>query len=354
MKHINFSRPPKSAFSTRIASFALAAFGLCAASVHAAPAELSGRGVFHFASKSGCPLAASGTQADCNRIALDSPGVHASVDAGAGAIVFASDATRRSDEVLGDVLLQGSGVDADGQRVPLSVHVLLRRSGDQWKPDVYAHAPERGKFSDVRIDPYRVSVREAGGERTVLTADEVRALFERPSLASRVARQFVEVEPTDARRPSGDDITIALGVGRLSKAVARAKFSSAEAQAPNAGGLDRALATGTWSIEFDALSSQMPLWAVQRELFLFGLDGSPLVGALRSRSFQKGDKLELGARKGTGYLRVNGHEEAFAGAAASARAFLQESFIGLILAWHRAGAATAAPQQPAGVHHLPA
>ena len=354
MKHINFSRPPKSAFSTRIASFALAAFGLCAASVHAAPAELSGRGVFHFASKSGCPLAASGTQADCNRIALDSPGVHASVDAGAGAIVFASDATRRSDEVLGDVLLQGSGVDADGQRVPLSVHVLLRRSGDQWKPDVYAHAPERGKFSDVRIDPYRVSVREAGGERTVLTADEVRALFERPSLASRVARQFVEVEPTDARRPSGDDITIALGVGRLSKAVARAKFSSAEAQAPNAGGLDRALATGTWSIEFDALSSQMPLWAVQRELFLFGLDGSPLVGALRSRGFQKGDKLELGARKGTGYLRVNGHEEAFAGAAASARAFLQESFIGLILAWHRAGAATAAPQQPAGVHHLPA
>ena len=67
----------------------------------------------------------------------------------------------------------------------------------------------------------------------------------------------------------------------------------------------------------------------RRELFLFG-HGSALVKDMLTRGFRKNDRIEFGARDGNGYLRVNGREEAFAGAAASAHAFMQESFIGLI------------------------
>lgn len=86
------------------------------------------------------------------------------------------------------------------------------------------------------------------------------------------------------------------------------------------------------------------MWVARRELFLFGLDGSALVKDMLTRGFRKNDRIEFGARDGNGYLRVNGREEAFAGAAASAHAFMQESFIGLILGWRRdpAGAAAAA------------
>ncbi|MGS0896248.1 hypothetical protein ACVBGC_27500 [Burkholderia stagnalis] len=325
-----------STFATRAACLALFA----AATAHAAPVDHAGRGIHHFASQSGCPFA-SASATDCNRVALDAPDVHASVDTDAHTIVFSSDANRRTGDVLGDVLLQGTGVDTDGRRVPLSVHVLLRRDGAKWRRDVYIHAPVHGKFDDVRIDPYRVRVKEGDGERDVLTPDETQALFAHPSLASRLARHLVKVRATDPRQPAGDDITIALGVGGLTKSVARASFTS---NAPRDADLDRALASGTWSIRFDALSDHIPVWVAQRELFLFGLDGSPLVNELRARGFRKDDRIELGARDGNGYLRVNGHEAAFAGAAASAHAFMQESFVGLILGWHRDATAGAVPK----------
>ncbi|RQQ61935.1 hypothetical protein [Burkholderia stagnalis] len=333
-------------FASRLACLAVVA---AATSAHAAAVEHAGRGVFHFASESGCPFAGNAAT-DCNRIALDARDVRANVDTRNHAIVFASDPNHHASEVLGDVLLQGSGVDADGQRVPLSVHVLLRRSGVKWNRDVYVHAPVRGKFADVRIDPYRIRVREGDGERDLLTPEDTRALFERPSFAARVARYFVNVRATDPKRASGDDITIALGVGSLSKSVARASFTSSE---PGHAEIERALAAGTWAIRFDALSDHIPVWVAQRELFLFGLDQSPLVDAMRTRGFRKHDRIELGARNGSGYLRVNGREEPFAGAAAAGRAFLQESFIGLILAWHRA-AAPAAPRDAGAARGEPA
>ncbi|PFH27048.1 hypothetical protein [Burkholderia sp. JKS000303] len=324
-----------SSFATRVACLALFA---ASAAAHAAPVDHAGRGIYHFASQSGCPFA-SATATDCNRVALDAPDVHASVDTDTHTIVFSSDAARRTKDVLGDVLLQGTGVDGDGQRVPLSVHVLLRRDGVKWDRDVYVHAPVHGQFTEVRIDPYRVRVKEGGGERDVLTPDETSALFAHPSFASRLAQHLVKVRATDPKQPADDDITIALGVGKLTKSVARASFTS---NGPRDGDIAGALASGTWAIRLDVLSDHIPVWVAQRELFLFGLDGSPLVKTLRERGFAKNDRIELGARDGNGYLRVNGHEEAFAGAAASAHAFLQESFVGLILGWHRDPAAASA------------
>jgi hypothetical protein len=47
----------------------------------------------------------------------------------------------------------------------------------------------------------------------------------------------------------------------------------------------------------------------------------------------------LGAANGKGYVRYDGQQREFAGADAAARAFLQDSFIGLVLGWQQ--------QQPA-------
>ncbi|WP_024678530.1 hypothetical protein [Pseudomonas syringae] len=298
----------------------------------AAPADFTGRGVFHFASQSGCATTASSADADCNRIALDVADAQASVDPQTHTIVFTSDASHDSKTVIGDVLLHGSGLADDGQRVPLSLHVLLRRSGKVWSPDTYVHAPVRGKFREIKLDPYQISVREGTGERVLFTAEQARNVLAQPSIAARVASYFVEVHPSDAKKPDANDITIALGVGKVSKSLLRASFTSDQ---PGAAELGSLLETGTWNIKLQALSGQIPVWVVQRQLFVFGLEDSPLLADVRKSGFKKLDTLEMGAVNGKGYLRYNGAEESFPAAAASGAAFLRDSFIGLILAWHR-------------------
>lgn len=301
----------------------------------AAPTELAERGVFHFVSASGCPSVVSlpgSSEAECNRIALDISGARATIDTVSHTILVSSDATPDSKTVIGDVLLQGSGVAADGQRVPLSLQVLLRRSGTVWKTDTYVHAPVRSRFNAVLMDPYQISAREGATERVLLSAEQARNIVASPSLAARVASYFIGVYPSDEQKPSGDDIKITLGLGRLSKSLVQASFTSSE---PNTVELSQLLVTGSWAIKLQALSGHIPVWAVQRQLFLFGLEGRPLLQDVRQHGLNKYDQLELGALNGKGYVRFNGREEAFPGAAASGQAFMQESFIGLILAWHR-------------------
>lgn len=326
--------------TAHLASFALLAITLMHVA-HAEPVTYTGRGVYHFESQSGCPFSTAAEGKDCNRIVLDASDVQASVDTEAHAIVFSSGAKHREHEVLADVLLQGSGLDASGMRVPLRVRLLLRRDGQKWDSDIYVHAPVRGKFHDVQIDKYSVRVKQgdddAGPEHEVLSAPKTLLLLEQPSVAARVARHFVKVLPSNAPRPSSDDITVALGLGKLTKSVARARFVS---NAPQDASLDEALASGSWSIQLDALSSQIPKWVVQRELFTLGLEANPLAKDLREHGLKKHDRIELGAHEGKGYLRVNEKQTEFPGALASAQAFMRESFMGLILGWSRHPAAT--------------
>ncbi|MCE4052335.1 hypothetical protein [Pseudomonas sp. Au-Pse12] len=308
------------------------------AQAQATPAEFSGRGVYHFASQSGCASAAPDSAApgstgqDCNRVALDVSDARASVDPHTHAIVIDADSTHDSKTVIGDILLHGSGIASDGRRVPLSLQVLLRRSGSVWKTDTYVHAPVRGKFRDISLDPYQISVREGSGERLLFSPEQARNVLAQPSIAARLASYFVVVRPSDAQNPAADDITIGLGVGRVSKSLMRASFSSKQ---PGTAALDEVLEQGTWNLDLQALSGQIPLWVVRRQLFVFGLEDSPLLKDVRQRGLNKHDSLELGAVNGQGYLRYNGQEERFPGAAASGTAFMRDSFIGLILAWHR-------------------
>ena len=319
---------------------ALSALLLLGLNVQAAPVDYAGRGVFHFASEHGCPPGGSDiAQADCNRIALDLPDAHAARDAAGHIIVFSSAITHVEEVVVGDVLLQGSGVAEDGQRVPLSLHVLVRRKGSKWDLDSYVHASVSGKFSDVSLPPYQINVREGLNTRVLLTPERARRMFSDPPLARRLARSLVSVRTTHPGAAT-PDITVALGAGKLSTPVMRAGFTTTGPAA--IGNVDHAFRNGDWAISLEALSSQIPTWVVQRELFLFGLDRHPALRALLKDGFKSRDTLTFGVQGGQGYVRLNGRQAPFDSAAASGHAFMQESFMGLILAWRRDAAAAAA------------
>lgn len=335
-------------FCTLASRIALATLMLHGVNGAAAPLDYSGRGVYHFASASGCPPGGLGaSQAECNRIAVDLPDGRVAVDAEKHTIVFSSDATKGNEVMVGDVLLHGTGVSEQGQLVPLSLHVLLRREGKKWDLDSYVHVPVGGKFKNVTLDPYQINVLEGTKTRVLLTPERARRLFAEPSLRRRLARAFVSVHPTtSAGKPVRDDITVALGLGRIATSVMRVGFISNDPA--SSGDLERTFKNGNWAIRLEAMSRRIPLWVVQRELFLFGLDTHPALRTVAKAGFKENDTLVFGARGGKGYVSVNGQESAFDGAAVSGHAFLQESFMGLILAFQhgRANPATAAAPVP--------
>ncbi|EJL69350.1 hypothetical protein [Variovorax sp. CF313] len=325
-----------SSLSVRRATLGLA---LAGAFTLASAADFTGRGVFNFRSEAGCPFAAlAGAGNDCNRLALDDPDTRAALDSAAHTIRFTNTRSYAGKTIVGDVLLQGSGQARNGQRVPLTFHALLSRSGSDWSVSSHAHSPVGDEFSDIRIDPYQVVVSEANNaERVVLTADQVVAALARPSLTARLANVLVQVDDNRTDGAKDADITIGLGLGKASKSVARARF-----RAPGAKGreLAEAMQQGNWTLELQALSGQIPRQVVQRDLFLYGLESQSLLQPLLQRGFHKNEKLVLGAVNGKGYVRYDGQQREFAGADAAARAFLQDSFIGLVLGWQQ-------QQQPA-------
>jgi len=306
-----------------------------------AGATYTGRGIFNFASASGCPLgdATAGGQS-CDRLALSDADTRATVDTDAHTIQFDNTRHYAADTPVGDVLLQGSGVDEQGKRVPLSLHLKLARDGAKWSVKMHAHAPVRGDFTDIRIDPYRVTVNGAKGAQTVLTAEQAIAVLAKPSLTARIAQGLVQVRPTG--EPDAPDVTVALGVGKVAKRMARVRFQS---QLGGSASIAQQIAQGNWSLDMEALSGQIPRRAVQGDLFLFGLENETLLQPLREKGFAKHDALTVGARDGQGYLRYNGVQQPFPQADRVARLFMEDSFLGLILTQQR-GAQTA-PASPA-------
>lgn len=319
----------RSSFSVRHVALG---FALASAFTLANAADFTGRGVFNFKSDSGCPFGSLAAASDCNRLALDDADTRAALDITAHTIRFTNTRSYGAKTIVGDVLLQGSGQARTGQRVPLTFHALLSRSGTEWSVSSHAHSPVGDEFSDIRIDPYQVVVNDGNAERAVLTPAQISEALARPSLTARLANVLVQVNDNRTGGAKDADITIGLGLSKASKSVARARF-----HAPGAKGreLSEAMQQGNWTLELQALSGQIPREVVQRDLFLFGLESQSLLQPLLQRGFHKNEKLVLGATNGKGYVRYDGQQREFAGADAAARAFLQDSFIGLVLGWQQ-------------------
>ena len=266
----------------------------------AAAADFAGRGVHGFKSGSGCPFPAlSGEAAECNRVALDDADTRATIDVAARTIRFANTRRYAGKTVVGDVVLQGSGQASNGQRVPLTFHVLLSRSGEGWSVSSHAHAPVDGRFTAVQIDPYQISVSGPKAERVVVTPAQVSKALTDPSLAAKLANELVQVRDSRGAAAKDGDITVGLGVGKATKWVARARFHTEPAAGQN---LDQTLNQGTWALELGALTGQIPHKVAKRELFLYGLEGQSLLQPLLARGFAKNERLIIGAADGKGYV----------------------------------------------------
>ncbi|MFH0134458.1 hypothetical protein ACGLHS_29895 [Variovorax sp. VaC1] len=321
--------PIRSLFSVRHVALGLA---LAGAFTVADAADFTGRGVFNFKSDSGCPFGPLAADDDCNRLALDDADTHAVLDSAAHTIRFTNTHSYGEKTIVGDVLLQGSGQTRSGQRVPLTFHALLSRSGTDWSVSSHAHTPVGDEFSDIRIDPYQVVVNDGNAERVVLTPAQIGEALAKPSLTARLANVLVQVEDNRTGGAKDADITIGLGLSKASKSVARARFHAPAAKGHE---LAEAMRQGNWTLELQALSGKIPRQVVQRDLFLYGLESQSLLQPLLQRGFRKNEKLVLGAINGKGYVRYDGQQREFAGADAAARAFLQDSFIGLVLGWQQ-------------------
>ena len=325
-------RASRSAAARSIAAGA-GALLLAGASATAGAADFTGRGLFSFKSDSGCPFSALAPAAECNRIALDDTDTRATLDRASHTIRFTNTRRYGDKTVVADVLLQGTGQARGGQRVPLTFHALLSRNGDQWSISSHAHAPVAGTFTDIRIDPYRVSVHDAKGERVLLTPATIDKTVASPSLAARLAKAFVHMDDNRANAGGSPDITVTLGLGRVAVPVVRAKFDVAPDAAGAKPAVSDALRGGNWSFELQALSSRIPHDVIRRELFLYGLDTFPVVQPLMQKAWPAHATLRVGAVNGKGYVGYGDQQQEFAGADDAARAFLQGSFVGLALGW---------------------
>jgi hypothetical protein len=288
--------------------------------------QFSGRGVHAFASASGCPLA---PLSSCNRIALDDEHGRVELDQTAKTILFGNGHEYADEAVIGDVLLHGQAKAADGRVVPVSLHLLVSKDGQQWSSSVHAHAPVPGDLGEVRLDAYRIEAEVDGKRQVLLTHEQALQTLASPSTAARLAKQFVQVRDNrvEAAKAEYADITIALGLEKAALPAVRASLHVPGGH----GDLAKTLQGGSWTLELQALRSRLPLSVVQRDLFLFGMENVELLQPLRSEGFAKHDKLLLGARDGKGYLAFRGQQIDYPQAGAAAQAFLQDSFIGLVL-----------------------
>lgn len=286
----------------------------------------SERGVHVFASASGCPL---GVLSDCNRIALDDAHSRVELDRAAGTILFRNTWDYADDAVIGDVLLHGQARAADGRLVPVSLHLLVSKDGQDWSTSVHAHAPVSGDLSEVKLDALRVEAEVDGQRQVLLTHEQALRTLASPSTAAKLAKQFVQVRDNriEAAKAEYSDITIALGLGKAALPAVRASLHVPGGHAD----LAKALQNGDWTLELQALRSRLPLSVIQRDLFLFGMEQVELLQPLREAGFAKHDKLLLGARDGKGYLSFRGQQVDYPQAGTAAQAFLQDSFIGLVL-----------------------
>lgn len=306
------------------------AAGLIGCAWQASAESYTGRGVFPFASHAGCPVP---SQAACNRIALDDADTHASLDTAAHQIVFANTRSYDKKTMVGDVVLHGHGSAADGRVVPLSLHVFVYKDDDAWKISAHAHAPVRGKFSQIVLEPYTLMVMDGGTAKAILTPDEGLKVIADPSFAAQVARVFVQLRDNRTKPDAAPDLTIALGLGKVAKSVVRVQLQAPAVAADQT--FEQQLRHGTWAVRLQPLSSQVPRETVARDLFLFGLERLPVVQDVLTNGFKHKLPMVMGAENGVGYVIVGETRVAYPGAADSALAFLQNSFMGEIVAYQQ-------------------
>jgi hypothetical protein len=311
-------------------------------SMHAGATEFQGAEVFTFSGDTNCPFAIGSDKNSCRRVALADVATRAEVLPEKHQILLGNSQKYAKKTLIADVFLPAKAKDEKGNEVPLILHAKISKTGNRSMTiSAHGHAPVHGPFHAVTMESWQILADNGQKESKILFSEkQALSTLANPSLAARVAREFVDVQDNRPGNKQGKpDITIRVGLGKLSAPVMRSRLDAPESS--NLDEFHHTLQSGSWSLQLEALSNSIPLAVAQHELFLYGLDQHPLVQTMRHSGFKKGDSLIVGAKNGEGYLSVGGQTSAFPAASQSAMRYMDISFIGLILAWQQLHPTTA-------------
>lgn len=338
----NIVRAPTRA-STRGALLALA---LVTALVEPGHAQtFHARGVYYFAGSVTCPLAGVGSRDanESNRLALDDQYSEVTVDRATHRIVFKNAHTYPRKQLVGDLLLLGVGTTSAGTKVPLGIHLKIEKRRNTFTAQVHPHPTVRDKIVSAEFEPFEVVLANGESDVVALTPDTATKAVREPELAARVANIFLQVtDNLEGHRIAPDqpnaplvDVSIGFGVQPLNLKVARVQLRSLEAgNAPliARGDLAAMLRTGTWELQITSLSSLLPKEEFDRDLFLLGIDGMPILAKVKTHGLGRGETLAVGFRDGKGFVRTDSASADIPNPADVARAYLEFNFVGGVIA----------------------
>ena len=136
-----------------------------------------------------------------------------------------------------------------------------------------------------------VVTRQAEHALVLTLAFKIKERLERYGVTVVMTRSSANVDISNAQR--------AAVANEAERDVMRARLHSAPVATPAA--FSTELKQGTWSVQLEALTGQIPAQVTQRELFLYGLDGEVLLRPLMQRGFATAslDSLVNWARTGS-------------------------------------------------------
>jgi hypothetical protein len=307
-----------------------------------------GRGVYYFAGSVRCPLAGVGTRGDfhCNRLALDDEHSQVSIDRKTRRISIVNTHSYAKKQIVADFLLLGYGYTATGVRAPVGIHVKLEKKGDSYSTGTHAHPTLREPIVRAEFEPFEVVIRHGSGDEVILNPELALKNIREPSLGLRLASKLLEAWDNlegvreDPNRPGFVlvDVSFGFGIGGLSQKLLRLQIVSVEGnQAPliNKGVLAEMLRTGVWELRLRALSN-LGGDAFERDLFLLGVDGLPLLRPLAKDGMEKDNMMTIRLRNGRGTVFFGNQGQPLPKAPDVARAYLEFNALGAIVA-HQVG-----------------
>jgi hypothetical protein len=289
--------------------------------------SLHGRGVFYAEAATRCPSFGIGSRSDhaCLRIGLDDEHSSADIDRANHRIVLSNDGVYVAEQIVADVVLPGWSESAKG-RTPIAVHCVVRKKAKTFSTKVYSHVVSREKPTKVEIEDLQIVWKDGTNETVLVNAESAQKVVADPGVAARLAGFMTEVSdnlaggaaPSDAGEPGPiGDITVSIGVGTAAKKALRAQLFRKGADT---------------EVRLTALSSLIPAYIVQRDLFLYGLEPAENLGDVKKRGFKAGDTLVMVVHDHEGSVRFGQTSADLPGAANSARDFLTTAFVGMVLA----------------------
>ena len=285
---------------------------------------IRGRGVYYLAGEIPCPLAGVGTRGshDSIRLAFDDDHSEATFDPAARRLVVANRTSYATPTLFGDLIVLGHGHTRDGQVVPVAMHTRFDKSGTSVRARPHLHPTVAGTFASLELEPLEVVI----DDRVVLTPELGRRVASRPPRSEWLGRALFSIR-SNPTRDAIVDLTVGLGVGRLSVPLVRAELFGRRQP------LTDLLHTADWHLQFTVLTRLRDLCEhVGRAVFLLGLDRVPRLRRIAAGQLRRCETLTFRMHAGSGTVEVGGESAIVPDVAAVARAYLEYDILGAVVA----------------------